>query len=151
MHNHMYSEKEQLAMDFNNKDQDFWFMDAYSYEANNFRTDMYSFLHGFCDVFARELSNIYGYKPYVIYGDFTYDTEERTIVHAFCMVNDKYIDIRGITDDIHELLDEFEDFFESYESLKIEELRDDYDERNLKDYEDAACYFINEYYNEYKC
>ena len=64
-----------------------------------------TFLHGYCNSFACELSKIYGYRIEEIRN---YDN---MLVHAYCIgnLNGKvaYIDIRGITTDAEEFFEEF--------------------------------------------
>ena len=67
----------------------------------------YNFLHGECDIFARYLSDKYGYKMSALY------EEPGQLIHAYC-VNEingvtYYIDVRGIIDDWNEFIKEFYD------------------------------------------
>lgn len=73
--------------------------------------DAYKFLHGYCDEFAGVLSDRFGYKIVTaIEGGF--------LTHAFAMTEQYgkkiYIDIRGYTDDIGEIMEEFEDYSTEY-------------------------------------
>ena len=75
----------------------------------------YDFLHGFCTTFAYLLAKTYGYQIIVVV-DF-----ENYLVHAYCRhVVDGipyFIDIRGITTEEHEVLQEFDDGFGQEEYL----------------------------------
>ena len=108
----------------------------HSYEGmteNDCGFDAQVYLHGLCDVFAKELQNKFGYKAMEV------DDEDGYLVHAFCVVKRKndwktyYIDVRGITADSEEFFSEFEDF------IDIEKARSSmkkFDADILKDYGD---------------
>lgn len=72
----------------------------------------YDFLHGFCDVFAITLSNIFSYDMECI-------MNENGLVHAYCKkeIDGRtfFIDVRGITDDYKEFIEEFGDFLDYFD------------------------------------
>jgi spore coat protein CotH len=68
--------------------------------------DAYIFLHGSCELFAWELNRRYGYEGLNL------QIPGCNNCHFFCkttMANgtEVYIDVRGITDNIHEIINEF--------------------------------------------
>lgn len=83
------------------------------------------FLHGSCQLFALELHNRYGYEGLNLQVP---GNENR---HFFCTTNvggkDVYIDVRGITDNLDDLIDEF--VFDDYEIVEY----DFSDEKNLSE------------------
>ena len=83
------------------------------------------FLHGSCQLFAFELHNRYGYEGVNLQVPGNVDR------HFFCttIVNGKdvYIDVRGITDNLDDLIDEFID--DDYEIVEY----DFSDEQNLSE------------------
>lgn len=62
------------------------------------------FLHGYCNYFSLVLHNKYGYEVMNLYD---YD---KTLIHSFCIYNNNYIDVRGITSNLNEFLVDFEDW-----------------------------------------
>lgn len=67
----------------------------------------FDFLHGLCDIFAAYMNDKYGYDAYQIYD------ANGNLIHAFCIsgtVNGHpiYADIRGETNDLEEMLAEFD-------------------------------------------
>lgn len=106
------------------------------------------FLHGFCNIFALCLHNIYHYEIMNVYN---YD---KSLIHSFCIYhkNNKryFIDIRGITTDLNEFLIDFEnwididDFFEHPSDNTYYILKTDEDKRIY-----SACEKIIKKYNIY--
>ena len=83
---------------------------GWNYLEDEFKTHNrtpYNFLHGECDIFARYLSDKYGYMMSALY------EEPNQLIHAYCTneVNGVvyYIDVRGITDNWEEFIREFYD------------------------------------------
>lgn len=70
---------------------------------------LYVFLHGYCDTFAFALHEQYGYEI-----EYARD-EDNHLIHAYCVdysgSTPLYIDIRGITDNFEELMEDFRDDF----------------------------------------
>ncbi len=62
----------------------------------------YQFLDGLCHSFAIGLKYLFGYDIEVIMG------ENGRIIHAYAVKDGHYIDVRGITDNWDEFLDEFD-------------------------------------------
>lgn len=60
------------------------------------------YLHGFCDEFALMLNFVYHYPIEVIFFC-------GRIIHAYCKIDNLFIDVRGITDDKKLFFSEFED------------------------------------------
>lgn len=82
--------------------------------------DLYQFLHGFCDEFAVLNARKNGYKV-VLWTAFDEEIKKERLVHAFNQFEDGgktyYSDIRGITDNLELIKEEFEDY--EYENIKI--------------------------------
>lgn len=68
----------------------------------------YIYLHGLCHIFACLLHQKYGYDIMQVVDD------QNNLVHAFCIKDRHYIDIRGITNQtIQDFLYEFEDWVDT--------------------------------------
>ena len=120
MHNGFYNELEELLKE--DDDATFDFMDSEELGVDELRgsykfTANY-FLHGFCNVFAQVLNEIYGYPIECIYN------EEGRLVHCFCVDETDdgpiFIDARGKTTDYYELICEFEDEIDYYGYYPVE-------------------------------
>lgn len=92
----------------------------------DYQFDAGAFLHGVCGFFALALYNAFGYSieavcelPEEEDEDIEWD---QTLIHIFCKKGNKLIDVRGITDDDIEFLDEFNDFFETEDDLWFQEI-----------------------------
>lgn len=74
-------------------------------------TNLYMYIHGYCDSFACALNEIYGYDIFAVI-----DSETKKLIHAYCgaVVDGKscFVDVRGVTDDIDLFFREFEDEFD---------------------------------------
>lgn len=68
------------------------------------------FLHGNCDIFACYLHEKYGYGMKAIY-----DCDSDELIHVYCTaeINNEtvYIDVRGITNNWDEFIEEFDDWY----------------------------------------
>ena len=76
--------------------------------------DATAFVHGICGIFALALNNKFGYPIYYIETteeDDGYEYEQ--LVHIFCMKDNMYIDIRGMTTEEDSFFVEFNDFLDS--------------------------------------
>ena len=111
------------------------------------------FLHGWCDIFADCLHKIYNYPIYRINNEYN----EKILTHAYCKTKKAnetlYIDIRGITNNFHEFIEEFEDFCsEEYarenEYLWMENIKESMDEEEYEDIKEA-CMEVLENYKEF--
>ncbi|MFW5962424.1 MAG: hypothetical protein ACOCQR_02300 [bacterium] len=82
---------------------------------NGERVSCIRFLHGFCDDFAIVLAEKFNYRL-ILWIDYDWDIDKDVLVHAFnvCTVDGKtyYIDVRGITDDLDEIMSDFPHFEE---------------------------------------
>ena len=96
-----YKELKDINIDYDN---DFDFLQD-EYASTDISADV--FLHGYCNIFAQELSKEFGYKIEEI-RDF-----ENRLIHAYCISDfngdTAYIDIRGITTDVSLFFNEFSD------------------------------------------
>lgn len=105
-HNGFYSEKDYMEGENCNTFEWMDMIDSVYETIDVSVVSPYSFLHGYCFMFALALNKIYGY-PIVLFKNPDY------YIHAFCEVKQEdrtlYIDVRGITTDINELFEEFED------------------------------------------
>ncbi len=68
----------------------------------------YDFLHGACNIFAQYLNETYGYRVEMLY------EEPGQLIHAYCVYESPsgkfyYIDVRGITDRLEDMMQEFID------------------------------------------
>lgn len=74
------------------------------------KANLMLFLHGYCDIFAYRLRDLFGYQ---ICNEYEDENCEH-LIHSYCKFNyegkDYYIDIRGITDDYDEFRNEFADW-----------------------------------------
>lgn len=81
---------------------------------NNKIINAFYYLHGICHEFALALNEIFGYDI-VLWINFDEDIHSNALVHAFntFTYNGKqyYVDVRGITDDLNDIIDEF-DYYE---------------------------------------
>lgn len=85
-----------------------------------YNMNAFDFLHGFCNVFAYALNQMFGFDIKVM-------NNKDGLVHAFCTatVNGEtaYIDVRGITTDFKEFAEPFDD----YTSIESADIADVYD------------------------
>src|SRR5699024_8523258 len=90
------------------------------------------FLHGVCGIFALVLHETFGYEIWVVafepedWGDEA-DTWENRLVHVYCQKGDRYVDVRGITDNEDAFFDEFADELygdDEYIEVPATDLRD---------------------------
>ena len=93
---------------FYNSEENYDFL--YDVPVNNININAHKYLHGNCHEFSISLNKKFGY-PIVLWIEFNDEIEEDILVHAFNIVrNDSriyFVDIRGITDDINMLANEF--------------------------------------------
>lgn len=90
------------------------------------------FLHGVCGIFALALHEIFGYELFVV-AEEPEDWEDANsswmdrLVHIYCQKGEKYIDVRGVTDDKEAFFGEFSDFLygdDEFIKLTAHSLRD---------------------------
>lgn len=93
---------------FYNSEENYDFL--YNVSVNNININAHKYLHGNCHEFSISLNKKFGY-PIVLWIEFNDEIEEDILVHAFNIVRDDsriyFVDIRGITDDINMLTNEF--------------------------------------------
>lgn len=70
--------------------------------------DIEQYLHGDCHLFAYALNVIFDYPIELCIDSEDMETQSEVLVHAYCKFNNKFIDIRGISNDIEHLLSEFD-------------------------------------------
>lgn len=104
IHTGFYKERDSLIRDLNDPNIDFSFMENEFVMFN--KLGIYNFIHGYCDVMAEYMSNTYGYeKKYLV-------SNKALLVHAWCEYDYNgermYIDARGSTNDINEMIEEFD-------------------------------------------
>lgn len=133
MHNGFYKELNIIKEDPDYEDDDFSFMEGENCFSDNLITDiikeypdieeywikgfnLYKFLHGYCDVFAKALSDINGLSISTIYepdedADGIEDYPDKYhLVHMYCTTKEGYyVDVRGITDSWDEFIKDFTD------------------------------------------
>lgn len=84
----------------------------------------YDYLHGFCDIFAICLNDLFGYKIEWVIEDSIQECEYENpnpcdfLAHAYCVHSKYYLDVRGANTNGQEFFEEFEDFFD-YPGLDI--------------------------------
>lgn len=88
------------------EDADFGFLEN---ETLDTKINAGDFLHGFCNIFAMCLHEIFHYDMQAIYD------KNNNLVHAYCVKEHSihgtiFIDVRGCTNDFHTFISEFEDF-----------------------------------------
>ena len=97
-----WTDLEKMQKDTPEADWGFLENELFAYGVN-----LYDFLHGRCAYFAQYLHDTYGYKIVGLY------EEPDQLIHAYCVeVIDGisyYIDVRGITDNWAEFIQEFYD------------------------------------------
>ncbi len=73
--------------------------------------DAYQYLHGCCDDFALALNDVFGYEIVLWLGK-NRDFGGLRLIHAFCSFEHEdtihYIDVRGVTDGINDIVSEFD-------------------------------------------
>ena len=133
MHNGFYTELDIIKKDSDDEDLDFSFMEEENCFDEDLITDLikenpdvrenyiegfnlYDFLHGSCDVFAKALSDINGLSISAIYEPDEDATgiedypDKYHLVHMYCTTKDGYyVDVRGITDNWDEFIKDFID------------------------------------------
>ena len=81
---------------------------------NNKKMDALYYLHGACHQFALALNQTLGYEI-VLWINYDEDIECNKLIHAFNTFkyrgNRYYVDVRGVTDNLKDITDEF-DYFE---------------------------------------
>ena len=97
-----YNMKNQKLQDINNPNyKDYIFKNG----EDNVYEDANIFLHGSCQLFALALHKKFGYDAYKL------ETHDNSFAHCFCKSNykgiDFFIDVRGITSDINDVISEF--------------------------------------------
>lgn len=94
-------------------------------------TCLMDYLHGICTIFALALHDLYGYPVYCLadpyeveeYGNPALAEDYFPIIHDFCMIGDPfeegtvYLDCRGAVNHLQLFLEEFRDFFDSFQLL----------------------------------
>lgn len=94
---------------FYNSEENYDFL--YNVPVNNININAHKYLHGNCHEFSISLNKKFGY-PIVLWIEFNDEIEEDILVHAFNVINHNsktyFVDIRGITDDINILTNEFD-------------------------------------------
>ncbi|MGU8835472.1 hypothetical protein ACV3UL_14415 [Clostridium perfringens] len=84
----------------------------------NKEMDALYYLHGLCHEFALALNETLGYEI-VLWVNYDEDISCNKLVHAFNTFEHKgthyYVDVRGITDNIKDIIDEF-DYFDNFVS-----------------------------------
>ncbi len=114
MHKGFWNEIDNLRQ--NNPDISWDYLEAFNNAAiPDLKFGPYNFLHGLCDVFAQALNEIYGYPIEYVFerkDNDQYYNYTPNLMHAYCVINHNgtslYVDIRGITDNKNEMLEEFE-------------------------------------------
>ena len=109
--NGFYIKLDELNEEYEDYEYDFDFLEnEVSYK--NITPDW--FLHGNCDIFACYLHEKYGYEMEAVY-EYNSKYDALQLIHAYCTaeINNKtvYIDVRGITDDWDEFIEEFDDWY----------------------------------------
>lgn len=94
--------------------------------------DAEMFLHGVCGFFALALHDTFGYTIEAVYERPKAEESEEpeieehqwtdSLIHLYCIKGNKLIDVRGITDNDVEFLDEFADFYNSVDDLCFQEI-----------------------------
>lgn len=120
------------------------------------------FHHGICTVFALALNQLYGYELLCLFDSQDESHTLGNIIHVFCEVPnhdinfDYYVDAQGITDDITEICEGFEDFFTepliletTPEELKAE-IISTMGEETANEWLQKAVAFIKDHENRYK-
>lgn len=120
------------------------------------------FLHGVCGIFALVLHETFGYEIWVVafepedWGDEA-DTWENRLVHVYCHKGDRYVDVRGITDNEDAFFDEFADELygdDEYIEVPASDLRDwIFESMSSEEYtffHNAAMDLIRKHYAEYQ-
>ncbi len=116
-----FLEKEEIQKDYPLRDIGFEFMEnKFVYDYSNIEqaeTDnLYGFLHGYCDVFARILCEMLPGSRL----EFLYDDENaKSLTHAYVVLDDKFIDIRGINTDWDEFIEEFDDWIPCHDRSEL--------------------------------
>lgn len=101
-----YNELDALKEDY--PDADWGFLENTTI-SDEMKLNAYDFLHGSCLNFAMVLHELYGYDIECIFSE-----EDSSLVHAYCkkQIDEViyFIDVRGITSDYVEFIDEFSDW-----------------------------------------
>lgn len=74
--------------------------------------DWEKYLHGECHIFALALHLEFGYPIQLAIDAFDLEIESERLIHAYCIKDDKAVDVRGLVN-IGEILDDF-DYNEPY-------------------------------------
>ncbi|MDF2880234.1 MAG: hypothetical protein K0R54_791 [Clostridiaceae bacterium] len=81
---------------------------------NNEIIDAFYMLHGICHEFALAINEVYGYNI-VFWVNYDEEIETNVLIHAFNVFKYKdkqyFVDIRGVTDNLEDIINEF-DYFE---------------------------------------
>lgn len=70
--------------------------------------DIVQYLHGDCHLFAYALNVVFDYPIELCIDSEDMETQSEVLVHAYCKLDNKFIDVRGISNDIEHLLSEFD-------------------------------------------
>lgn len=96
---------------FNLEDEDEGYDFLETLNINNKEIDALYYLHGICHEFSLALNKIFGYDI-VLWTNYDEDVKSYVLVHAFNMFQYKgkqyYADIRGITDNLEDIINEFD-------------------------------------------
>lgn len=65
-----------------------------------------SYLHGQCDEYA--INHFQTGDKIIALVEYDYDIEQPALLHAFLLHNNEYLDIRGNTSNINEILEDFD-------------------------------------------
>lgn len=117
-----YYEERASIIEQENEDISFDFManDDIGGALDNSKYNLHDCLHGYCDIFAAVLHEIFGYKIEYLYGP------DGGLVHSYAIATDKdkqttyYIDVRGICDDWDTFIEEFDDWIESHDRSELD-------------------------------
>lgn len=94
---------------FYNNDENYDFLN--NIIINNHCMNAHKYLHGNCHEFSIALNNKFGY-PIILWIEFNDEIEGEILVHAFNIIKHDskvyFVDVRGITDDINMLTNEFD-------------------------------------------
>lgn len=76
----------------------------------------YDLLHGYCNVFAKAVNEVFGYRIFSIIDEYG------TLIHCYARTEENgkavYVDVRGKTESYRDLISEFEDWTTEEDSLR---------------------------------
>lgn len=109
--------------------------------------DAEGFLHGYCHIFAYALYQKFGYEIYEI------SNSSESVIHWCCISKydgiDVYIDVRGITSNFNEFLNEFQPDIGAKPKMKIIDDIEKYNDEWIQELLDFANELIDRYYDYY--